>query len=236
MRDYTNLDKFLDERVWDAHPNYDYENAANKSVAYNSIGRLFKDFGLEKDQLVLDVGCGDGRDLLEFERLGAEPHGLNFLQIDIDKIPKHIPCWLADQSFMPFGNKSFDCVYSRHCLEHSIMPFFTLCEYNRVLKDDGLCYIELPAPDQIGAQHETNPNHYAVMGSKMWECLFVNSGFKVIEKCVADFWDQTDKANEVLIDKWYLYFLRKQGSPLSGFFRDEEMIKKFSKPVPTKTL
>lgn len=224
MRDYTNLDKFLDERVWDAHPNYDYANTVNEYVAETSVNRLFKDFGLEKASRVLDVGCGDGRDMKTFQKLGAIPYGLNFLQIDLDKVEEGMFKVLGDQSFIPFDNEYFDCVYSRHCLEHSIMPYFTLVEYNRVLKNGGLCYIELPCPDTLEALHETNPNHYSVMGKRMWEQLFERTGFKVQEYCEVTF-----DFEERVIDKWMVYFLKKEGLAYSGFFRDPEMIKKYGK-------
>jgi hypothetical protein len=44
---------------------------------------------------------------------------------------------------------------------NSVAPLFTLAEYRRATKPDGLVYVEHPAPD-ISARHENNPNHYSV--------------------------------------------------------------------------
>lgn len=228
MRDYTNLDKFLDERVWDAHPNYDYENQANSDIARRSVETLCTEFGFGKGQSVLDVGCGNGRDLKLFYQKGLMCFGLNFLQIDLQKVPDYVYKYLADQSFTPFQNENFDLVYSRHCLEHSIMPFFTLCEYNRILKTQGMLYVELPNPDMEG-QHETNPNHYSVMGVRMWEQLFKRSGFEIVKHDVVDFVVKDD--NNRVIDMWNCFYMRKISLCGAGFFRDPKMIEQYGKKI-----
>ena len=40
-----------------------------------------------------------------------------------------------DQSFLDFADDYFDFVWCRHCLEHSIFPYFTLQEIYRVIKN-----------------------------------------------------------------------------------------------------
>lgn len=218
-RDYSLLDKFLDERILDAHPNYVYEDPANTHIARTSIDILMKKY-LQVNNLVLDVGCGTGRDMKYMDGYGLEVIGLNFLESEINDIRgndgRKLKVYCADQSFTPFCNGTFDCVWSRHCLEHSIMPYFTLVEYNRILKDNGICYIELPAPGTNG-QHETNPNHYSVMGKIMWENLFKRSGFEIMEQKEAEF-----EHEGKIIDVFYCYFLRKIGLPFAGYFRNLE--------------
>lgn len=231
MRDYTNLDRFLDERVWDAHPNYDYENHTNTQVARDAIDTLCREF-LKPNALVIDVGCGDGRDIKYFREKGFNAVGLNFLESEFKAIrDKELPCIWGDQSFIPADNESFHCLYSRHCLEHSVMPFFTLVEYNRVLKMGGTCYIELPSPDVSGGQHETNPNHYAVMGRKMWEELFIRSGFEIRKFYTVDFSLPEAEDPNQLIDQWFCYYLQKVTVSHGGFFRSKENLEKYSKKI-----
>ena len=67
---------------------------------------------------------------------------------------------LGDQSFLDFPDRHFGLAWSRHCLEHSPMPLLTLFEYNRVLRDDGFVYVEVPQPDSI---HLGTPNHYSLL-------------------------------------------------------------------------
>ena len=85
-----------------------------------------------------------------------------------------------DQSFLSFNHEEFDFIWCRHCLEHSIFPYFTLSEFSRVLKRKGYLYIEVPAPDTI-CNHQKNKNHYSVFGKSMWAELIERSGFDIID-------------------------------------------------------
>ena len=78
-----------------------------------------------------------------------------------------------------FADESFDLIWCRHCLEHSIFPYFTLAQFHRVLKPAGLLYIEVPASDTRA--HQTNANHYCLFGKSMWSELLRRSGFNVLE-------------------------------------------------------
>jgi ubiquinone/menaquinone biosynthesis C-methylase UbiE len=81
-----------------------------------------------------------------------------------------------EQSFLDFPDGSFDLVWARHCVEHSVMPFFTLRGFRRILKPGGYLYLEVPAPDTT-FHHETNPNHYSVLSRSGWQSLLKRSGF-----------------------------------------------------------
>ena len=80
-----------------------------------------------------------------------------------------------DQSFLEFADNYFDFVWCRHCLEHSIFPYFTLQEISRVIKPEGYLYIEVPVPD-TSCQNQTNKNNYSVLGKSMWLDLIKRSG------------------------------------------------------------
>ena len=81
-----------------------------------------------------------------------------------------------DFAFLEFPDESFDLVWCRHAIEHSLFPFFTLAELHRVLKPGGVLYLEVPAPD-TSCRHQTNPNHYSVLGKSMWVELIRRVGF-----------------------------------------------------------
>jgi len=88
-----------------------------------------------------------------------------------------------DQSFLEFAENYFDFVWCRHCLEHSIFPYFTLLEIARVIKPEGYLYIEyieVPAPD-TSCKHQTNKNHYSVLGKSMWLDLIKRSGLEILQ-------------------------------------------------------
>ena len=84
-----------------------------------------------------------------------------------------------DMSDLDFEDGSFDFIWCRHALEHSIFPMFTLSEFNRLLTAGGGVYVEVPAPETT-AKHESNPNHYSVMGKTMWQHLFTRAGFEQV--------------------------------------------------------
>lgn len=178
MEKYTRLDAFLKARLADIYP--EPESDLHVRITGMAIDHLASAYGVGAGWRVLDAGCGQGLALKKFRDLGIEPVGLTFgedLEVcRADGFEVHE----MDQSFLDFAPGSFDLVWSRHCLEHSIFPYFTLSEFFRVLKPGGLAYVEVPAPDTAGA-HETNPNHYSVIGRTMWLELFRRTGYVVEE-------------------------------------------------------
>ena len=84
----------------------------------------------------------------------------------------------GDMNFLPERDESVDLLFCRHALEHSPFPYFSLLEYNRVLKPGAYLYVEVPAPD-CDRQHEDNRNHYSIMGKTMWLQLLKRAGFDV---------------------------------------------------------
>jgi hypothetical protein len=51
-------------------------------------------------------------------------------------------------------------------------------EYNRVLKQGGKLYIEVPAPD-CDRRHEFNANHYSILGASQLAALLQRTGFSI---------------------------------------------------------
>jgi len=131
---------------------------------------------------VLDVGCGQGVALDMFREKGYVAVGITLGKEDINACrEKGYEAHEMDQSFLEFNDSEFDFLWCRHCIEHSIFPYYTLSELFRVLKPKGYLYIEVPAPDTI-AQHQNNPNHYSVLGKSMWDSLIARSGFIKIDE------------------------------------------------------
>jgi len=176
MRDYSRFDRFLSERESDVYPEEPSE--PHVTITRSTIEGLHRDGFIRSDQRVLDVGCGQGIALDIFRRLGLQVVGIT-LGSDLEICrAKGFEVYQMDQNFMDFADDEFDLLWCRHILEHSVAPLFTLAEYQRVTKPDGLVYIEVPAPD-TSAHHESNPNHYSVLPASSWLSLFSRLGFAV---------------------------------------------------------
>ncbi len=180
MRDFARFDGFLDRLATDVYPEVPSE--PHFSITRNTIEELLRDEVIAPGMRVLDVGCGQGLALEQFRHGGLQATGIT-LGGDYDVCrEKGFDVHQMDQNFMGFEDETFDFLWCRHVLEHSVAPLFTLSEYRRVTKPGGLIYIEVPAPD-TSAHHEINPNHYSVLPLVSWMSLFPRVGLEV-ERCI----------------------------------------------------
>lgn len=125
---------------------------------YNKIGEYFnktrsylwdgiKNFieSVETSSIILDVGCGNGKNMLirdDCTFIGID--NSNTL-INICK-KKGLNVILADMRNLPFKNNTFDyliSVASFHHLKKEIDRFITLIEFSRVLKKGGRLFLQV---------------------------------------------------------------------------------------------
>jgi hypothetical protein len=111
--------------------------------------------------------------------------------------------------------KRQDFIFLRHTLHHSPYPVFSLVEYNRLLKQFGKMFIEVPAPD-CDRQHEFNNNIYSILGKTQLMALLNRTGFKLdtfneIEFSLTAKDDEGNETNST--EKYYCIVVTKQ-SPL----------------------
>jgi SAM-dependent methyltransferase len=173
-RNYLRFETFLDGLVCEVYPEPPSE--PHVSITGPAIDQLHKDNFIRRGMRVLDVGCGQRLALERFRSLGIEAVGITLGPQDLDVCrSKGFEVRPMDQNFMDFPDNSFDLLSCRHILEHSVVPLSTLSEYRRVLKPDGLVYIEVPAPDTSSHQ-EQNRNHYSVLPKSSWLSLMQRSG------------------------------------------------------------
>jgi SAM-dependent methyltransferase len=181
MRDYARFDSFLGTLVGDVYSEAPSE--PHLSITRMTIEGLLHDGVIAPGMRVLDIGCGQGLALDLFREAGLTATGIT-LGGDYDVCQsKGFDVHQMDQNFMDFPEGSFDFLWCRHVLEHSVAPLFTLGEYRRVIKPNGRIYVEVPAPD-TSAHHETNLNHYSVLPLSSWLSLFARAGF-VVERSIA---------------------------------------------------
>jgi SAM-dependent methyltransferase len=200
LEHHLRLQNFINERIQNdiyAEP----PSALHTQITKEMIGKL-NTLSTLNGKKILDCGCGQGVAMEDFRDAGAKPIGTTFGEdYEICK-SKGFEVYEMDQSFLDFPEKTFDIVWCRHALEHSLFPLFTLRGFYEVLKPDGILYVEVPAPD-TSARHETNQNHYSCFTKNAWLSLFQRSKFQIIE--------QIDLKFKIPVgdDLYHCFYLRK---------------------------
>jgi SAM-dependent methyltransferase len=186
IRKTIDLPKIMLYHEWIATMIYS-EGPSNyhEDVTKKVVSDFFDPLNLPKDAAIMDIGSGPGYFLDEMKERGYTNYqGINLSPEDNQLCrSKGHRIEEYDISFFPqhkgYIDESQDFLFVRHVLEHSPYPLFTLAEYNRLLKQPGYLYVEVPAPD-CERGHEFNSNHYSILGEKMWVALFQRTGFDVL--------------------------------------------------------
>lgn len=175
------LVSFIDKIENETYP--EAPSTIHTEITNQVLEVLLPKYQINKKAQILDIGCGQGpalnvfRDKGYFSTIGIT---LNDEDVRICRQNGH-DVRKMDQSFLEFTDASFDFVWARHVIEHSIFPYFTLSEFARVLSPGGILYLEIPAPE-TSCHHETNPNHYSVLGLGAWKSLLNRTGITVREE------------------------------------------------------
>lgn len=182
MRNYTNINRYLDILNRDVYP--ETEMNQHRKITESIFDNFIKP-NKHIFNFVLDVGCGQGIALKHFKSLNIKAVGITIGKEDYDAcLRKGFEVKIMDQSFLDFPDSQFDLVYARHVLEHSPFPLLTLFEFNRVLRNNGLLYVEVPWAESI---HTTNPNHYSMLGKMSWRHIFKKAQFTILNEIKMNF-------------------------------------------------
>ena len=114
----------------------------------------------ERGELILDAGCGTGRNLLPMVAAGSQPIGMD-LSIGMLKVAKrnlpNAPLAVADlQKPYPFQASQFDAVLCALIGEHLDDLPATFREMNQVLKPGGRLVFSVYHPEMAFAGKEAN--------------------------------------------------------------------------------
>jgi SAM-dependent methyltransferase len=170
--------QFLEKIEHDVYP--EKPSVLHTEITTKAVATLLEAFQLRKKAKVLDVGCGQAPALQIFTEKGFIPVGITLDNEDLSVCQNRgFTVAKMDQSFLLFDAETFDLIWARHVLEHSIYPLFTLSGFFDVLRENGVLYVEVPAPD-TSCHHERNPNHYSVLGKSAWVSLIERCGFEII--------------------------------------------------------
>jgi SAM-dependent methyltransferase len=101
-----------------------------------------------RDRDVLDAGCGIGTDAAQFARAGARYTGLDFSPTALDLARRRFELAALEGAFvqgsvteLPFGDRSFDLVYSNGVIHHVPETERAVREFHRVLRPGGTALV-----------------------------------------------------------------------------------------------
>lgn len=151
---------------------------------------VLSELDISEETELLEVGCGTGQTTaLILDQFPCQLYAIDHHPVMIEKTQSRLADKTASVKLvkasvenLPFENKKFD-----HILSESVTAFTntstSLCEYSRVLKDEGqLVLIEMAGIQPLSEQ-ETNEitNFYgfhAILSEEEWLQSLKNAGFK----------------------------------------------------------
>ncbi|OGI15889.1 hypothetical protein A3K63_00815 [Candidatus Micrarchaeota archaeon RBG_16_49_10] len=100
-------------------------------------------------KVVLDAGCGEGKTAYYFSSFAKRIEGVDVIGEDIEKAKRkyrknNLNFQVADVCRLPFGDSTFDVVYSHWVVEHLKKPGNFISEAHRVLKKGGVLALWVP--------------------------------------------------------------------------------------------
>ncbi|MDD4983632.1 MAG: class I SAM-dependent methyltransferase [Candidatus ainarchaeum sp.] len=132
-------------------------------------------------KLILDAGCGQGRNLLFLLENGFEVIGVdgapNALQVASDllrskKMKKYTLINQELQDISKLKNETVDAIVSITVLTHIFDPEKVIGEFSRILKKDGLLIVDF-------ATIRDSTYEYISKGTKLGQNMFLEQGTKV---------------------------------------------------------
>lgn len=186
FKQLARLVSFIDRLENETYP--ETPSFIHSEITGKVLDILLPQYGINQNARILDIGCGQGPALSILRDKGylyTTGITLNDEDVRICRDNGH-DVRKMDQSFLDFPDRSFDFIWARHVIEHSVFPYFTLTEFARVMAPGGLLYLEVPAPE-TSCHHETNPNHYSVLGRGAWISLLGRCGFTLSDEAKYSF-------------------------------------------------
>ena len=146
---YTNPLIISKTEIYDDPSDYFPSSAANPERLFKSMLNLVEKYA--KKGRMLDVGCGKGEFLHTSKKKGWEAYGLepslNLARFGLEKYGLNVISTPLKDAGYP--DCFFDVVVLNMVLEHVDDPKEFLGEIRRVLKKDGLLFIEVPNMDSL---------------------------------------------------------------------------------------
>jgi 2-polyprenyl-3-methyl-5-hydroxy-6-metoxy-1,4-benzoquinol methylase len=190
---------------------------------------------LNKNSILLDVGCGNGKFLNETRKLtNCRTCGVDISQTAVEtaKNSYDLDIFCGSITETPFLNNSFDLITAWSYLEHVANPSEVLAKINDLLKQGGDCIISSPNFDSVNAKlfgnkwyHLDCPRHLYIYTPKTLTALLEKSGF-VIKKIIHE-----KSSKGFLGSLQYLFYGDNVNSKHCDKIKKSSLIKVFVSPL-----
>lgn len=122
---------------------------------------LDKYLPLVKGQLrLLDVGCGTGFNLARLDKYGhATGVDISEEAVKFSRLRNCKDVLKIDEGKLPFNDNTFNVITVLDVLEHMDDDYAALRDYHRVMKDNGILLITVPAHRFLWGAHDVTVGH-----------------------------------------------------------------------------
>ncbi|MDR3625189.1 MAG: class I SAM-dependent methyltransferase, partial [Ignavibacteriaceae bacterium] len=152
---------------------------------YPDFYAWFSGVNIDKNDSILDIGCGNGRLLLKLQRAGFR----KLLGIDPfikEEIVYNKNLRILKKNLSDVQNLSFDWVMLHHVFEHMENPHEAFVLLKKIVKKNGNVLIRIPLVDSyVWQKYKTDwvqldpPRHYFLHSVKSIKYLSDKYGFKI---------------------------------------------------------
>jgi SAM-dependent methyltransferase len=116
---------------------------------------------LPRDARILDAGCGTGRNLEEYARLGqAEGVEPSAMAVDFCRRRGLTSVRQGTLESLPYEDGTFDLIVTSDVLEHVRDDGLGLTEMHRVAKPDARLVLTVPAYQWLWSRHDDSHHHF----------------------------------------------------------------------------
>lgn len=124
------------------------------------LERLMRSLALAPDAQILDAGCGSGRNMVDFARLGSVT-GVEISDASVERarmrgVGEVLQCSITS---MPFADDHFDVAVCLDVIEHIEDEQGALRELHRVVRPGGSLLITVPAYQWLWSEHDEINHH-----------------------------------------------------------------------------
>lgn len=168
---------------------YDYK-VGNIVMVYKERALEILQKNVPKNAKILDAACAFGDLLSLLDQSNFTTFGIDISQYALKKAKKNTKAKLVLGDLnktLPYGSNFFDAIFALDVIEHVESPHKFLVELHRILKKDGILFLQTPNINSIfevfakdkwfGYSDET---HLHLFNRKSLQFLLKKSGFSIL--------------------------------------------------------